>query len=104
VNLLAWAMRNRENRQEVWAFIQQSWQTLVARYGEAGLEQFPAMLGASFNSAEDARAIAGFFEHHASGEVLRPARRAVEQIKSKAEWYDRDRDRIGQFLGMVRLI
>jgi puromycin-sensitive aminopeptidase len=104
VNLFAWAMRNRENRQEVWAFIQQSWQTLVARYGEAGLEQFPAMLGASFNSAEDARAIAGFFEHHASGEVLRPARRAVEQIKSKAEWYDRDRDRIGQFLGMVRLI
>jgi len=98
--VIAWAFRNRDARVLAWQYLQDNWGTFLQRYGEGGhmLERFPVYVAWGFATHEMAKQIGEFFKAHPHPVLERPAAQAVEAVELKADWYERDQDKIVAFL------
>ena len=99
--ILAWGFLNRHARDATWAFVKDHWELFLERYGEGGhmLEHFPLYAGSGFATHAMAAEIKAFFGARPHPSTNRPAAQAVETIELKADWFERDRDKIAAFLG-----
>lgn len=97
---LAGVWRTREHRELAWNHLQVNWPELVKRYGEGGhmLDRFPDFAGDAFATSTQADMVAAFFAKHPHVLIDRPVAQAVETIRLKADWYDRDRQAIANFI------
>ncbi len=98
--VLAWGFRNRKGRDGTWAFMKKRWELFLARYGGGGhmLERFPSYAADGYATHEMAAEIKEFFESHPHPGTKRPTAQAIESVELKADWYDRDKDKIVAFL------
>jgi aminopeptidase 2 len=102
--VLAWGFRNREGRNATWAFVKKHWDLFMTRYAAGGhmLERFPTYAGMGFATHKMAAEIDEFFTTHPHPGTKRPTAQAVEGVNLKADWYDRDKDKIAAFLDSRR--
>jgi puromycin-sensitive aminopeptidase len=98
--VLAWGMRNRDARDATWKWLRDNWDLWIERYGSGGhmLEHFPLFVGSGFATHEKAAEIKDFFATHPHPALGRPTAQAVEAVEIKADWFDRDKDAIREFL------
>lgn len=98
--VLAWGFRSREGRDATWKFTQEHWSLFVRRYGAGGhmLERFPLYAAAGFNTQAMADEIGAFFAAHPHPAITRPTAQAVESVEIKADWYQRDKTGLEQYL------
>ncbi len=97
---LAWGLRNREARDQVWHWLKQRWNVWVERYGGGGhiLDHLPLYVGSGFATHAMAKEIRDFFAEHPHPSIKRPSAQAVEAVELKADWYERDKPTIAAFL------
>jgi puromycin-sensitive aminopeptidase len=97
---LAWSFRNRDARDKAWTWVQQNWDEFVRRYGEGGkmLDRFPHYAASAFATHDKAKEIKDFFEGHPHPSTSRATPQAVESLELKADWADRDLDKIKKFV------
>lgn len=97
---LAWSFRNREGRDLAWAWVQENWDEFVRRYGDGGkmLDRFPHYAASAYATHEKAAEIKDFFESHPHPSTSRATPQAVEGVELKADWADRDMDKIRAFV------
>ncbi len=98
--VLAWSFLNREAREITWRFVQDNWGLFVERYGGGGhmLDAIPQYAGLAFATKNAAREVESFFAQHHHPSITRPVAQAVESIRIRAAWYDRDQSAIEAFL------
>jgi len=98
--VIAYSFRNRDGRQKAWKWMQANWDVFVERYGAGGhmLERFPQYAADGFAAHEMAQEIKAFFEGHPHPTTKRPTAQAVEALELRADWYQRDKDKIVAFL------
>lgn len=96
---LSGVWRTRKHRQLAWEHLKKHWGELVKRFGEGGhmLDRFPEFAGTAFATHAQADAVEVFFAQHRHIVVDRPAAQAVETIRLKADWYERDAKAISDF-------
>lgn len=99
--VVAYGFANRDAREKAWQWLQAHWPEFVTRYGAGGhmLDRFPLYAGSGFATHEMAKQIGDFFAAHPHPTIKRPTAQAVEGIELKADWFDRDREAIKQWLG-----
>jgi puromycin-sensitive aminopeptidase len=97
---LAWSFRNREGRDKAWAWVRDNWDEFIRRYGEGGkmLDRFPHYTAWAFATHDKAREIKEFYESHPHPSTSRSVPQAIESVELKADWADRDMDKIGAFI------
>ncbi len=93
-------LANRFGRQLTWQFIQDNWQLLVDRYGQGGhmLSRIPDQLGMVFARHELADELETFFNTHDKPGIERSIQQALESIRLQADWWERDKDSMNEFL------
>jgi len=98
--VLAWCITNRDGRDQAWSFIKQEWPRLLEQFGGGGhmLESIPLYLGQGFADTAVADDIEAFFAARPHPAITRPVRQAIESIRLKAAWFERDRTEIEAFL------
>jgi puromycin-sensitive aminopeptidase len=98
--VIAHSFHNREARVMAWAWLKENWDVLVKRYGAGGhmIERFPVYAASAFATHEMAEAIREFFAAHPHPSITRPVAQAVEAVELKADWYQRDQDKIARFM------
>jgi aminopeptidase N len=98
--VLAWSFRNRNARERTWTWVKAQWGEFVKRYGDGGkmLDRFPLYAGMAFATHQMAAEIGEFFTSHPHPSTERTTSQAVESVELKADWFDRDKDRIEAFL------
>jgi puromycin-sensitive aminopeptidase len=97
---LAGVWRTRENRELAWEHLQAQWGELVERFGDGGhmLDRFPDFAGAAFATHARADEVEAFFAAHPHVMITRPVAQAVEAIRFKADWFERDGRDIREFM------
>jgi puromycin-sensitive aminopeptidase len=97
---LAWSFRNHEGRFKTWDWLKANWNEFVKRYGDGGkmLDRFPHYAASAFATHEMANEIKDFFESHPHPSTSRATPQAVESVELKADWADRDMDKIEAFM------
>jgi puromycin-sensitive aminopeptidase len=98
--IIAWAFRNREARHKAWTWMKDNWDEWIRRYGAGGhmLERFPLYASSGFATHDMAHEIGEFFDGHPHPATKRPTQQAVEAVELKADWYDRDKLKIQNFM------
>jgi puromycin-sensitive aminopeptidase len=96
---LSGVWRTRAHRDLACQHLQQSWPQLVERFGDGGhmLDRFPEFAGSAFATHAQADDVEAFFARNHHVMIDRPAAQAVESIRLKADWYNRDRASIQRF-------
>jgi puromycin-sensitive aminopeptidase len=92
--------RTREHRELAWEWFKQNWDELVRLFGDGGhmLDRFPELAAGTFATHEAAKMIADFFAAHPHPAITRPVAQAVEGIEMRADWFERDREKVADFL------
>jgi hypothetical protein len=62
------------------------------------LERFPLYASSGFATHDMAHEIGEFFDGHPHPATKRPTQQAVEAVELKADWYDRDKLKIQNFM------
>ncbi len=103
--VIAWGFRTREARDQTWAFVKDHWDLFLERYAAGGhmLERFPTYAGMGFATHAMAAEIKDFFDSHPHPGTKRPTAQAFESVELKADWYDRDKEKIAAFLDAQKL-
>lgn len=89
---------NPNGRYLAWDFVKDHWKLLKERY--AGGHYFTRVFGPAgeFTKVSDAKDIESFVEKNPTPEAKRTIAQALEQIYSNAEWLERDKEKIKDFL------
>jgi puromycin-sensitive aminopeptidase len=88
-------------RRAAWNFLMNNWETISQRYSGGGLKMLGRIISLicdSFSREEDAQAVENFFKDHPAPSATRAIAEAIERIRIKAAWYERDKDEIADAL------
>ncbi len=88
-------------RRAAWHFVRTNWGNVQERYSGGGLMMTGRILEATlggFATAKDADEIEQFFIEHPTPSATRVIAEALEQIRDRAAWYERDGASLTQFL------
>lgn len=98
--VLAWGFRNRHGRDLTWQWVKDNWAGFVRQFGGGGhmLERYPLYAASGFATHKMAAEIKQFFTENSVPTTVRPTAQAAESIEIKADWYDRDKLKIQNFI------
>ena len=91
--------RNPASRRMMWGYLQQEWPMLHAKF--AGTHSLGAILQWSFqllSSTKDADAVEAFFADVDCEGFEGPLKQAIETVRTKAKWIERDADGLREWL------
>jgi puromycin-sensitive aminopeptidase len=94
------AFGNRYGRELAWEWTKHNWGALVRLYSGGGhmLDRFPHYAGMAFATTDKADEVEEFFASHPHPAITMSVAQALEAVRSKADWYARDRNLIGEFI------
>lgn len=95
---VVFSFANPYGRQEAWAYLKRKWPYLEKRFGGGHIFFRFIIPAANLTTKPEAEDVERFFKKQRSAGIERTAAQAVEQIRSHAAWYERDRKRIARFL------
>ena len=92
---------NANGRRAAWKFLTDNWETISERYSGGGLKMLGRIISSicnGFTRAEDAEMVEQFFKDHPAPSATRAIAEALEHIRVRAAWYERDKDMIAAAL------
>lgn len=101
IHVLSSMGKHARGRRAAWNFVVDNWQGINDRYSGGGLKMLShivAMSCSGFARTKDAEVVEQFFKDHPAPSATRAIAEAVEHIRVKAAWYERDRDEISAAL------
>lgn len=99
--ILSWMGSSANGRRAAWQFIKDNWEKVSERYSGSGLNMIKHIIGGAcsgFAHASDADEIEQFFKEHPAPNATRAIAEALERIRVRAAWYERDKNRIASAL------
>ncbi|KKU81317.1 MAG: hypothetical protein UY07_C0021G0022 [Parcubacteria group bacterium GW2011_GWA1_47_8] len=94
-------LANPKGRNLAWKFIKQQWPVFLERYGGGkSLSSLVSCLGV-FVHAQDAAEIENFFKKNPAPGAARTIEQVLERIRTKAQWFARDKKKITTWLKNV---
>lgn len=95
---VSFSLANPYGRRAAWTYLKGKWPYLEKRFGGGHIFFRFIIPVANLTTGEEAKDVERFFGKQRSAGIERTAAQAVEQIRSHAAWYTRDRKRIARFL------
>ncbi|TSC74575.1 MAG: puromycin-sensitive aminopeptidase [Parcubacteria group bacterium Gr01-1014_44] len=86
-----------QGRRMAWQFMNDNWEKISERYSGGGLKMLARIISLicdGFARAEDADMIEKFFQDHLAPSATRAITEAMERIRVRAAWYQRDKNQI----------
>lgn len=97
IYFLATMGSHARGRRAAWQFLKDNWDKIRRQYSSGGLAMLPHIINltcSGFARFTDADEIEQFFKDHPAPSATRAVAEAVERIRVRAAWYERDKDQI----------
>ncbi len=88
-------------RRAAWKFLTDNWENIQKRYSGGGMKilgRVISLICDNFTREEDAKMIEQFFKDHPVPSATRAIAEAIEHIRVRVAWYERDKDEIAAAL------
>lgn len=97
IYFLATMGSHARGRRVAWQFVKDNWDKIHGQYSSGGLAMLPHIINltcSGFARFTDAEEIEQFFKDYPAPSATRAVAEAVERIRIRAAWYERDKDQI----------
>ncbi|MGE5041388.1 MAG: M1 family metallopeptidase [Candidatus Levyibacteriota bacterium] len=95
--IIAFVWSNPAGKDLAWKKVQEEWGSIVKKFAGGHLFSRFVKPAANFTVLEKAKEVAEFFKTHESKGLERTVAQVVEQIKSNAQWLERDGKKLEKF-------
>eukprot|EP00298_Acanthocystis_sp_HF-20_P016068 c21365_g1_i1.p1 GENE.c21365_g1_i1~~c21365_g1_i1.p1 ORF type:complete len:865 (+),score=378.69 c21365_g1_i1:31-2595(+) len=97
--LLGSAANNSVGSSVTWNFFKENWDTILGRVGPFLFGRVLKIVGDGYSTEDVAKDIEEFVEKKNNPTILRSTQQALEGMRVKARWFQRDRQVVATFLG-----
>ncbi|GAA5847170.1 hypothetical protein JCM3766R1_001823 [Sporobolomyces carnicolor] len=96
---LCYLANNPRSRRIVWRFFQSAWPALEQQFkGSMLLGKIAAASFESLSTETDARVVEAFFQDKDTREFWQPLEQAIESVRHRARWLERERNNVAEWL------